>query len=141
MLLFFPEIDENKTIKQAERKLKEYPRLKRMVGEAEEQTVTASYSFQPRSNRNTRHSQVENIVARKDEAERELEAIEQAVNLVSDDLYRAIIIRAYLTAKAEHDYVIYSDLGLSHTTYYEYRDKALVEFAEGYRHGTLLVEV
>lgn len=59
MLLFFPEIDENKTIKQAERKLKEYPRLKRMVGEAEEQTVTASYSFQPRSNRNTRHSQVE----------------------------------------------------------------------------------
>lgn len=141
MLLFFPEIDENKTIKQAERKLKEYPRLKRMVGEAEEQTVTASYSFQPRGNKPTRTSQVENIVARKDEAERELEAIEQAVNLVSNDLYREIIFKSYLQAKKEHDYIIFGDLGLSHTTYYEYRDKALVEFAEGYRNGILLVEV
>lgn len=140
-MLFFPEIDKDRTIKQAERKLKEYPRLKRMVGEREEQKVTASYSFQPRGNRPTRTSQVESIVARKDEAERELEAIEQAVNLVSDDLYREIIIKSYLQAKKEHDYIIFGDLGLSHTAFYEYRDKALVEFAEGYRNGILLVEV
>lgn len=139
-MLFLTDIDKAKTTAQAKKKLKEYPRLKRMLGEKPEQRITANYSFESRGgSRTTRNSQVDAIVARKDEAERELDAIEQAVNLLSDELYKEIIFKSYLQAQKDPDYIIFGDLGISHTTFYSFRQKALLEFAESYRGGVLVV--
>lgn len=143
MLTFFPEIDEEKTIKQATKKLKEYQRWLRVYGNVGSQKLTQTYTFEPRSTANPNSSQVEEIVSRKDEAERELEAIEQAVSSIWDGEQRVLLYKRYLEVGCEktRDYEIYNDtLHISHSAYYEMRDNALLAFAELYRHGVLLVE-
>lgn len=143
MLTFFPEIDENKTIKQAERKLKEYKKWLRRFGDVRSQKITQTYTFEPRSTANPNSSQVEDIVARRDEAERELQAIEDAVNNIWDTDQRILLVERYLKVGCEKtkDYEIYDFvLHVSHTAYYEMRCDALLAFAELYRHGILQVE-
>lgn len=138
---FFPEIDETKTIKRAVRKLKEYQRWRRVAGDVGEQKVTQVFTFEPRGGGGV-SKPIESIVARKDEAERELEAIEQAVSGLLDPLQRRLLAERFLLNDSERikDYAVYTSIGLSHTSYYEERDKALLAFAELYRHGVLLVE-
>lgn len=65
----------------------------------------------------------------------ELEAIEQAVSNIFDPYSRLILFEKYLTRNPNKDYNIYSDLGLSESTYYDILDRALLEFAEIYRNG------
>lgn len=133
------EVDEKKTIKLAEKKLKNYRRYLRIAGMRLEQQITQNWNTEPRGVSNQRHSQVESIVSRKDEAQRELEAIEEAVHYLDDDLGREIIEKIYLNKETVKNYVIYTDLAISHTTFYELKNEALLQFAEAYKNGELLV--
>lgn len=143
MLTFLPEIDEKKTIKQAEKKMKEYQKWLRRFGDVRSQKITQTYTFEPRSTANPNSSQVEDIVARKDEAERELEAIEKAVSSIWDSEQRILLYKRYMELGCEKtkDYEIYDFiLHISHTAYYDMRDNSLLAFAELYRHGILQIE-
>ena len=137
-MTFLPEIDKKKTIKQAEKKLKDYKRYLRMAGIRLEQRITQNWNAEPRGASNQKHSQIESIVSRKDEAERELEAIEEAVSFIDDDLGREIIERLYFSKETIKHYAIYADLSISHTFFYDLRNEALLQFAEAYKNGELL---
>lgn len=132
-------IDEKKTIKQADKKLKDYKRYLRIAGMRLEQRITQNWSTEPRGASNQRHSQIENIVSRKDEAEKELKTIEEALHYLDDELGREIIKRSYLDKQKDKDYMIYSDLAISHTLFYELKNEALLQFSEAYKNGELLV--
>lgn len=132
-------IDEKKTIKQADKKLKDYKRYLRIAGMRLEQRITQNWSTEPRGGGNVRHSQIENIVSRKDEAEKELKTIEEALHYLDDELGREIIKRSYLDKQKDKDYMIYSDLAISHTLFYELKNEALLQFSEAYKNGELLV--
>lgn len=133
------EVNEKKTIKQADKKLKDYKRYLRIAGMRLEQRTTQNWSTEPRSGGNVRHSQIESIVSRKDEVQRELEAIEYALSFVDDELGREIIKRSYLDKQKDKDYMIYSDLAISHSLFYELKNEALLQFSEAYKNGELLV--
>ncbi|QBX21596.1 hypothetical protein Javan583_0027 [Streptococcus phage Javan583] len=78
---------------------------------------------------------VEKLAIRKADALLELEAIEQAVSNLLDPYSRVILFEKYLARIPNKDYTIYSDLGISESSYYDLLDKALLEFAEIYRNG------
>uniref|UniRef100_UPI002ED65835 ArpU family phage packaging/lysis transcriptional regulator n=1 Tax=Streptococcus suis TaxID=1307 RepID=UPI002ED65835 len=78
---------------------------------------------------------VEKLAIRKADALLELEAIEQAISNMLDPYSRVILFEKYLARIPNKDYTIYSDLGISESSYYDLLDKALLEFAEIYRNG------
>ena len=70
------EINEKQTIKNAKKKLREYPRWREIARDSAEQRITANYTFEPRSKNNNRSNIVETLTLRRMNAINELEAIE-----------------------------------------------------------------
>ena len=139
-MTFFPEIDEKQTIRNAKRKLKEYPRWRRIANDVDGQKVTAVYTFEPRQVHRNPSKQVERLAINKTDAETELEAIEYAINNLLNPTHRRILYEKYLYAGKRYDFEIYNDLYLSEASFYIELSDALLSFAEQYRSGALLVK-
>lgn len=90
------EINEKQTIKNAKKKLREYPRWREIAHDSAEQRITANYTFEPRSKNNNRSNIVETPALRRMNAINELEAIEEAHRNIVDKRYRVIIYRRFL---------------------------------------------
>ena len=59
------EINEKETIKNAKKKLREYPRWREIAHDSAEQRITANYTFKPRSKNNNRSNIVETPAVRR----------------------------------------------------------------------------
>ncbi|MBG9366539.1 ArpU family phage packaging/lysis transcriptional regulator [Streptococcus sp. NLN64] len=138
-MAFFPEIDEEKTIANAKRKLKEYPRWKRIAGEPGTQKVTQVFTFDLRNPGGSPNRAVEKLAINRVDAEAELDAIEYAISNLHVPTYRRILYERYLNHKPLSDVRIYDNLFLSESQYYEFKRAALLAFAELYREGSLIV--
>ncbi|MBF0775973.1 ArpU family transcriptional regulator [Streptococcus azizii] len=139
-MTFFPEIDEKQTIRNVKRKLREYPRWRRIAGDVDGQKVTATYSFEPRRSHGSPSKPVERLAINRVDAESELEAIEYAINNLLNPTHRRILYEKYLYAGKRYDFEIYNDLYLSEASFYIELNDALLSFAEQYRNGCLLVQ-
>lgn len=140
MTAFFPEVDVEKTIKNAKRKLREYPRWREVAHDRFTQKVTQTYSFEPRQPQSQPSRPVEKLAIAKVDAHQELEAIEMAVNQIINPTKRRIIYEKYLKSEPLYDFEIYEGLGYESTRYYELLEEALLSFANTYRNGTLVAE-
>ena len=132
---FFPEIDETKTKENAKKILRGYPRWRRIAGDSSHQKITATYSFEPRQPHAKPSQIVEKLALNKAFADAELNEIEQAVSRLFNPLQRRILFDKFLVNLPEKDYVIYTNLGMSESLFYEVLEAALLAFAEQYREG------
>ncbi|MGT2964186.1 ArpU family phage packaging/lysis transcriptional regulator [Streptococcus acidominimus] len=137
-MTFFPEIDEKQTIKNAKRKLREYPRWRRIAGDVDGQKVTATYSFEPRQSHGTPSRPVERLAINRVDAEAELEAIEYAVGHLFNLYQRKILYELYLVRHPKSNLELEEELGYEKTRYHEIVNNALLAFAELYRSGSLV---
>ncbi|RFU51108.1 ArpU family transcriptional regulator [Streptococcus chenjunshii] len=137
--MFFPEINISKTKANAKRKLREYPRWRRIANDVGEQKVTQVFTFEPKGGHSKPSQPVEQLAIRKVDAESELLAIRQSITGLFEPMHRRILFDKYLAAYPKKDYQIYTELGYERTQYYEMLDNALLAFAELYRSGVLLV--
>ena len=139
-MTFFPEINIQKAKSNAKRKLREYPRWRRIANDVDTQKVTATYSFEPRQSHGTPSKPVERLALNRVSAEQELEAIEQSVSMILEPEKRRILYDKYLSPYKNADKVIYTELCMSESFYYDTLDAALLAFAELSREGSLIVE-
>ncbi|MGT2800844.1 hypothetical protein Javan290_0037 [Streptococcus phage Javan290] len=137
-MTFFPEIDEKQTIRNAKRKLREYPRWRRIAGDVDGQKVTATYSFEPRQSHGSPSRPVERLAISKADALAELEAIEYAVGHLLDPYQRKVLYDLYLTNYPKTNAELENELGYEKTRYHEIVFNALLAFAELYRSGCLV---
>ena len=139
-MTFIPEINIEKTKANAKRKLKEYPRWRRLAGDVGEQKITATYSFEPRQPHGKQSQQVERLALDKVSAEQELERIRWTVSNLFESIHRRILFEKYLNPCRKSDLEIYTGLSMSESLYYETLGNALLAFAELYSNGVLVVE-
>ncbi|HEP5589437.1 TPA: ArpU family transcriptional regulator, partial [Streptococcus pyogenes] len=112
-MTFFPEINIQKTKSNAKRKLREYPRWRRIANDVDTQKVTATYSFEPRQPHGVPSKPVERLALNRVSAEQELDAIEQAVSMILEPERRRILYDKYLAPYKKADKVIYTELCMS----------------------------
>ncbi|VTY26974.1 ArpU family phage packaging/lysis transcriptional regulator [Streptococcus anginosus] len=139
MLELFREIDEKATQAKAKKILQTYRRLCRIAGSEYTLRSTSAFSDQPRSKNNQPSKGLETFVVKRLDAEREIAEIDKAINLLSSDMYKEILIRRFCKARQCSNICIYMELDLSESEFYREQSKALLEFAEWYKAGELLV--
>ena len=130
------EYNKNKANKRAESLLNNYWQYVRIAGKSYEQHLTASYSFEPRSQTNKVSQPIEKMVTIKVEAQQVLENIYEAMNSISQN-ERLMLVDHYVRNKVS-DYYIEQKLNLSRATYYNRLRKARLSFAEAYGYGELI---
>lgn len=135
----FKEIDTYFTKKNAYEVLSLYRRYARIAGLEYLPKVTATYSLEPKSFNGGVNKATEELVIRKVAAYDEQEAIMTAINAIIDPYIRQIIIEKYCAWQVKSDKTIYMDLGYSESEFYRMLDKGVLEFAEAYKSGELLV--
>lgn len=140
-MTFFPEIDEKQTIRNAKRKLKEYPRWRRIANDVDGQKVTAVYTFEPRQANSDPSRPVERLAINRVDAQAELEAIEYAVGHLFDPMYRKLLNDRYLMSYPKSHYEIREEIGYEKSQYYDMISNALLAFAELYRGSCLVVNL
>lgn len=138
---FLKEIDKQSTKNNAYKLLKQYRRFSRMVGEEYTPKLTPTYTLEPKTVRsyNSGSSQTEALVTRRVSAWNEMEAIMKAINRVIDPLVRQVLIEKYCKWQIRTDCEIYMELGYSESEFYRKLERGVIEFAEAYRGGELLV--
>ncbi len=139
MLELFREIDEKATQAKAKKILQTYRRLCRIAGSEYTLRIASAFSDQPRSKNNQPSKGLETFVVKRLDAEREKVEIDKAISLLSSDMYKEILIRRFCKARQCSNICIYMDLDLSESEFYREQSKALLEFAEWYKAGELLV--
>lgn len=139
MLELFREIDEKATQAKAKKILQTYRRLCRIAGSEYTLRIASAFSDQPRSKNNQPSKGLETFVVKRLDAEREKAEIDNAISLLSSDVYKEILIRRFCKARQCSNICIYMDLDLSESEFYREQSKALLEFAEWYKAGELLV--
>lgn len=139
MLELFREIDEKATQAKAKKILQTYRRLCRIAGSEYTLRSASAFSDQPRSKNNQPSKGLETFVVKRLDAEREKAEIDKAISLLSSDMYKEILIRRFCKARQCSDICIYMELDLSESEFYREQSKALLEFAEWYKAGELLV--
>ena len=135
----FADIDTNKTLALAKRKLRGYRRLLAIAGEEYTPKVTQRITDEPRGGGGQGNA-TENMVLRRVQALNELEEIDKGIAGLSDLELGVLLEKKYCTRRPQKDIVILTDFGWSEDYYYSNLKKALLEFAEVYRHGKLLVQ-
>lgn len=135
----FKEIDKKATKENADEVLNLYRRYANMSGKEYTPKVTASYSLEPRGNGGPVSRSTEITVTNRVAAWNELEAIMEAINQISDSFARQVVIKKYCERPILPDKAIYPDLGYSESEFYRLWERGVVEFAECYRGGELLV--
>ena len=78
------EINKKQTIKNAKKKLREYPRWREIAHDSAEQRITANYTFEPRSKNNNRSNIVETLTLRRMNAINELSRKHTEISLMND---------------------------------------------------------
>ena len=138
---FLKEIDKQSTKNNAYKLLKQYRRFSRMAGEEYTPKLTPTYTLEPKTVRsyNSGSSQTEALVTRRVSAWNEMEAIMKAINRVIDPLVRQVLIEKYCKWQIRTDCEIYMELGYSESAFYRMLERGVIEFAEAYRGGELLV--
>lgn len=138
---FLKEIDKQSTKNNAYKLLKQYRRFSRMAGEEYTPKLTPTYTLEPKTvrNYNSGSSQTEALVTRRVSAWNEMEAIMKAINRVIDPLVRQVLIEKYCKWQIRTDCEIYMELGYSESEFYRKLERGVIEFAEAYRGGELLV--
>lgn len=138
---FLKEIDKQSTKNNAYKLLKQYRRFSRMAGEEYTPKLTPTYTLEPKTVRsyNSGSSQTESLVTRRVSAWNEMEAIMKAINRVIDPLVRQVLIEKYCKWQIRTDCEIYMELGYSESEFYRKLERGVIEFAEAYRGGELLV--
>jgi len=138
---FLKEIDKQSTKNNAYKLLKQYRRFSRMAGEEYTPKLTPTYTLEPKTVRsyNSGSSQTEALVTRRVSAWNEMEAIMKAINRVIDPLVRQVLIEKYCKWQIRTDCEIYMELGYSESEFYRKLERGVIEFAEAYRGGELLV--
>lgn len=139
-MAFFPEIDVKKTVGNADRKLNEYLKCRRIASDAGGQKVTQEYKFMPRSKHSQPNKPVEKLAINRVDAEAELDAIESAVSRILDPLHRRLLFERYMVNPRERLKVVaFCDLtNISETQYRRELEVALLSFAEQYRNSSLV---
>ena len=127
-LTLLPEIDEKATKKAVERVLEKYRIYKLQVSLNRLPTITADYSFMPRSYTGTTSDSTADAAIANIDYEREriqfLNRIHTAVNRLTPR-ERAIIIQAYLLDEPMYDYEIYTELNVSERHFYRMKSNML----------------
>ena len=138
---FLKEIDKQSTKNNAYKVLKQYRRFSRIAGEEYTPKLTPTYTLEPKTVRsyNSGSSQTEALVTRRVSAWNEMEAIMKAINRVIDPLVRQVLIEKYCKWQIRTDCKIYMELGYSESEFYRKLERGVIEFAESYRGGELLV--
>ncbi|SFB90461.1 phage transcriptional regulator, ArpU family [Alkalibacterium subtropicum] len=136
----FPEIDNEKTKGNVHRLLSHYRSMARLADEEYTPKITATFSLELKGSGGKPSDQVGNAVARKVTAERELWKIGRAMNKLNA-YHRQLLHDRYIDKREFTDVMIYMDLGMSKSTYYRELENSLIEFAESYDSGRLLVEI
>ena len=139
MLELFREIDEKATQAKAKKILQTYRRLCRIAGSEYTLRSASAFSDQPHSKNNQPNKGLETFVVKRLDAEREIAEIDNAISLLSSDVYKEILIRRFCKARQCSNICIYMELDLSESEFYREQSKALLEFAEWYKAGELLV--
>lgn len=134
-----PGILKKETLAKAYAVLERYQVLCNIAEEDYLPKLTATYSLEPRGHSWKPSSQTESMVARRVDAQAEVEAIRRAVDRVSDSHHRQVIIEKYYYGRNRTDIERYMDLGYSESEFYRLLERAVLEFAENYRNGRLLV--
>lgn len=134
--MFFDELDEETTKRNADRLLRSFHRIKRLAG-AYYPKVTASYSILPRSNTGETSDSTFDAVSRKAEAQSKFDEILKAYNSLSADSRNRIYYK-YITEEKLYDYQVYNAQSIGKDTYYRELGIAQLEFAEAYNGGELL---
>ena len=140
-MTFFPEINTEKTKANAKRKLREYPRWRRVANDVDGQKITATYTFEPRQVHRNPSKTVERLAINKTDAETELEAIEYAVSNLFDPMHRKLLHDRYLMTHPKSHFEIREEIGYEKSQYYELISSALLAFAELYRGSCLVVDL
>lgn len=138
-MTLFAELNKKETLAAAYRTLERYPSFCRIANEPYSPKLTATYSLEPKSFSSKPSAQTERLVGRKVDAEFELLAIRQAVDRISDSFCRQVVIEKYYRGFNKTDIAIYMDLGYSESEFYRLLERGVLEFAEAYRGGKLLV--
>lgn len=140
-MTFFPEINVEKTKANAKRKLREYPRWRRVANDVDCQKITATYTFEPRQAHGNPSKPVERLAINKTDAEAELEAIEYAVSNLFEPMHRKLLHDRYLMTRPKSHFEIREEIGYEKSQYYELISSALLAFAELYRGSCLVVNL
>jgi ArpU family phage transcriptional regulator len=127
-----PEIDREKTKEAVEAALEKYRFYLLTVPEERLPKVTATYSLVPPAHTNAFHSSTETAVIEKVDFEREREAyitrIQRAVNRLNKR-ERELIIKRYLGNEEIFDYQLYSEFGMSESSYYRFKARIFYKLA------------
>jgi len=136
--MLFPEVNEKATKERVDSLLKNYHKIRRLSGMPIEQKVTATYSLDPKSFTGMNSSAIENGTIKKLDAVSLYRDINAAINTL-DAYSRKRIYDKYINSTRFYDYEVYSAENISEATYYREVSKAMIEFAEAFQSGTLLV--
>lgn len=137
--LFEISINEKQTIAKARKLLEQYHQIKRVAMQEVSQPLTAQITSMPTNKaKNQNSSKIEIGVQRKLDAAELLKSIDQAIQVLSDkDKHR--ISSKFMNGTQIFDYEIYEAENISQSTYYRQLNSALLNFAECYKGGQLLV--
>ena len=131
-LTLLPKIDEKATKQAVERVLEKYRIYKLQVSLDRLPTITADYSFMPRSYTGTTSDSTADAAIANIDYEREriqfLNRIHTAVNRLTPR-ERAIIIQVYLADELKYDYEVYNELNISERQYYRIKLQTLIKLA------------
>lgn len=131
-LSFVRDLDGEKTKEAVEAALEKYRMYMLTVPDEYLPRVTRTYSLVPPSQTNAFYSSTESAAIRKADFERErdeyIERIRRAVNRLTK-LERELIVKRYMSTEEPHDYDVYTDMNISHATFYRVREKAFYKLA------------
>lgn len=133
--MFLFDIDEDKSRQQADRLLKQYWRVKHIAGSASH-LKSPTYNHAPKSSNNINNAENKTIQAI--EARKTLENVEYTLEQLPDNYVRLLRMR-YLNAEKLTVIYICMELSISEGTFRRHKKLALIEFAEAYPNGELLV--
>lgn len=122
-----------------DRLLSEYRTMTRLADEEYTPRITATYSLDLKVPGGISDN-VSKSVLRKVVAERELWKIGRAMNKL-DAYSRQLLHDRYISKGKKSDIQIYSDLNMSESTFYKELSEAMIEFAEAYDNGRLIVDL
>ncbi|MDO4671283.1 MAG: ArpU family phage packaging/lysis transcriptional regulator [Aerococcus sp.] len=134
-MVLFPEIDEEKTVKNVDALLKKCHMIRRLAGEPVPQRLTSVLTSTPKSPsyQNTNESNL----FKKLDCESTFQEINRALSTL-DQHSQNLLWGKYISSDRYYDYEFYSQMAISKTTYYMRLNRARLDFAESYNGGELL---
>lgn len=129
---FLKQIDSVATQQEVEQKLRQYRTYLLTVPESKIPSITASYTLEMPNYSTVKKSAVEGFAIQNVDAERERQRfftwIARGMRKLNG-IERKLIVLIYLNSEPMRNYEIYAELGMSESTFYRHRNKALYKLA------------